>query len=441
MGRASCAILSREMAVIAALRRALDVAVPMALLVGATGAAAQTAPDGNAADAAPPKRPGLIKLGKFYLTPYLSIGNMGVDTNVFYTATDRQTDFAASGGPGLEIVRPLDAKAKSRIRLDGAADYLYYARTKSLRRWNGQGSALIELHGLKTDVAAEESYVRSYSRANYQVDARVQQETERTRGLLTRRLGDRFELACFGERQKARLDSQDYLGTDLRGTMSEDSFLAGGELRLALSVKTQLVGGGEEDWYRFPFASERNGRSTLAFGGLRTDATALVAGQALAGVRWFELDGGGRRNAVYAAVSATWNLTPMTKLGASYTRDVQYSVFSTSGSTPTNLFQTVQVFLDKMLTRTIYLNLTAGQTILRSDGSLRIVTPGGESSAVRDDTLRTAGAELGYQFRSRVRIGATARYVKRRSSFETFGIQGLLAGLTVTYNPPQPKFR
>ena len=79
---------------------------------------------------------------------------------------------------------------------------------------------------------------------------------------------------------------------------------------------------------------------------------------------------------------------------------------------------------------------------LRSDGAVTIVPPGEEAqTAVRDDTFREASAELGYQFRSRVRIGATARYTRRNSTFETFGIDGLLAGLTVTYNPPQPRFR
>ncbi len=69
------------------------------------------------------------------------------------------------------------------------------------------------------------------------------------------------------------------------------------------------------------------------------------------------------------------------------------------------------------------------------------MTSDGIETAVRDDRIREAGAELGYQFRSRVRIGVTATYTTRQSAFETFGIDGLLAGLTVQYNPPQPAFR
>ncbi len=210
---------------------------------------------------------------------------------------------------------------------------------------------------------------------------------------------------------------------------------------MALSLKTQLVAGGEESWYRFPKARERDGRSTLAYGGLRTDATALISGQALAGMRWFELDSGGRRDGLYVSVDATWNISPKTKLGGHYTRDIDYSTFDTSGSTPTNRVETAEVFLDKMLVRGLYLRLFGRIQLLTSDGEITITEEGEPVSAVRDDDVREAGGELGWQFRTRLRIGVRASYAKRTSPFTTFGIQGLLAGLTVQYNPPQPSFR
>ena len=155
----------------------------------AAGAHAQVPPPPwDAADAAP-ERPGLIRAGAFYFTPYLHIGTMGIDTNVFYTATDRQTDFSASGGPGLEVVRPFGKSSK--LRLDGGLDYLYFARTESQRRLNGYGTAQLELDGIKTRLVVEERYASSFSRPSYEVNARVQQETEGTQGFLRRNLGER----------------------------------------------------------------------------------------------------------------------------------------------------------------------------------------------------------------------------------------------------------
>lgn len=385
-------------------------------------------------------RPGLFRVGTFYLTPYLHIGTLGVDTNVFYTATERQTDFTASGGPGLEIVKPFGRE--SRLRIDGGLDYIYFAKTESQRKLNGYGKALLDILGVKTRFAVEERYERTFSRPNYEVNDRVEQETEGTEALLRRDLGDRVRLAIFGSRQRVRTESYDYLGTNLGNTLSTDEYTAGGELQIALSVKTRFVLGGEEGWYRFPNLPARDGSSTLAYGGFRTDSSALIGGFALGGMRWFRLDSGATRDVVYADVSATWHISPKTKLGGQYTRDADYSSLAMSGPTPTNLGEHVEAFVEKFLTRSIYLRLYARQYRLVSDGEVVLVPPeGGLVVAERDDRIREAGAELGYQFRSRIRAGVTVSYSDRQSNIETFGVEGLLAGFTLQYNPPQPTFR
>lgn len=385
-------------------------------------------------------RPGLFRVGSFYLTPYLHIGTLGVDTNVFYTATERQTDFTASGGPGLEIVKPFGRE--SRFRIDGGLDYVYFAKTESQRKLNGYGSALLDIQGVKTRFVIEERYASTFSRPNYEVNDRIEQKTEGTEALLRRDLGDRARLAIFGRRERTRTESYDYLGTNLGNTLTTDEYAAGGELQIALSVKTRFVLGGEEGWYRFPNLPARDGSSTLAYGGFRTDSSALIGGFALAGMRWFRLDTGAKRDVVYANVSATWNISSRTKVGGIYTRDADYSSLAMTGPTPTNLGEHVEAFVEKFLTRAVYLRLYARQYRLVSDGTVVIVPPeGGVDAAERNDRIREAGAELGYQFRSRIRAGVTVSYSDRVSTIETFGVEGLLAGFTLQYNPPQPTFR
>ena len=396
----------------------------------------------SGAEGASGGRPGLIRVGRWYLTPYLEIGTVGVDSNVFYAATDRQADFTASGGPGLEIVRPLGPR--SRFRLDGGLNYLWFAKTQSQRRWTGRASALLELEGVKTRFLAEEAYDQTYSRPSYEVDTRVFRETEATQALLRRNLGDRFRIELYGNRRHTITREQEYLGTNLGDTLTENRYAAAGELQLALSVKTSFVGGGEEQWYRFPRLPGRNGSSTLAYGGFRTDETALFSGRALSGYRWFRLDSSSSvdRGLVYADVHATWNLTPKTKLIGQFVRDLDYTAFATTGPTPTLVLERVEVALDKVLANNLYFRLLARQQRLISDGDVLLLIPGeGPTGDVRNDRVREAGAEIGYQLRSRVRIGVTALYTERRSSIATFGIEGLLAGFKVEYNPPQPAFR
>jgi hypothetical protein len=413
----------------------------LAVLAASASSPAQVAesPGSRGADV-DAERPGLFRVGSFYFTPYLRIGTLGVDTNVFYTPTDRQTDFTASGGPGLEIVKPFGRE--SRFRIDGGLDYTYFAKTESQRKLNGYGKALLDVWGVKTRLVIEERYERTFSRPNYEVNDRVEQETEGTEGLLRRDLGDRTRLALFGSRQRVRTESYDYLGTNLGNTLTTDEYHAGGELQLALSVKTRFIAGGEEAWYRFPNLPARDGSSTLAYGGFRTADDALIGGFALAGMRWFRLDSGATRDVVYADVSATWAVSPKTKLGGQYMRDADYSSLAMSGPTPTNLGERVEAFIEKFLTRSVYLRLYARQYRLVSDGEVVLVPPeGGLVVAERNDRIREAGGELGYQFRSRIRAGINVSYTDRVSTIETFGVEGLLAGFTLQYNPPQPTFR
>jgi hypothetical protein len=75
-------------------------------------------------------------------------------------------------------------------------------------------------------------------------------------------------------------------------------------------------------------------------------------------------------------------------------------------------------------------------TRLVSDGAITLVPrPAAPVTAVREDTVYEAGAELGYTFRSRLRFGAGAAYTERRSTFADLGIEGLLLGGTVTFTP------
>jgi hypothetical protein len=413
--------------------------VPALALAQATPGPGFDSPTSRAGDV-DTARPGLFRLGSFYFTPYLRIGTLGIDTNVFYAPTERQTDFTASGGPGLEIVKPFGRE--SRFRIDGGLDYVYFAKTESQRKLNGYGKALLDVWGVKTRFAVEERYASTFSRPSYEVNDRIQQETEGTEALLRRDLGDRMRLALFGSRRRTRTDSYSYLGTDLGQTLTSDEYTAGGELQVALSVKTRFVAGGEEGWYRFPNLPSRDGGSTLAYGGFRTDSSALIAGFALAGMRWFRLDSGASRDVVYADVSAAWSISPKTKLGGRYARDADYSSLAVSGPTPTNLGERVEAFVEKFLTRAVYLRLYARQYRLISDGEVVLVPPeGGLVVAERNDRIREAGAELGYQFRTRIRAGVTVSYSDRQSTIETFGVEGLLAGFTLQYNPPQPTFR
>jgi hypothetical protein len=383
------------------------------------------------------KKPGLFRLGPFYLTPTIHVQNIGLDTNVFYTATERQTDVMASGGPGLDLVLPI--RTAGRFYATGALDYLYFVRTASQRRFQGSVDTGIDLKGARTQVAADQLWGRTYGRPNYEVDQRIETYLETTRLDLRRGLFGHIYVNLGGSRSLSDITTDaDYLGTDLRQTLSETAYVAKGGLEYAITVKTSFVIEGDQRWDRFTFDKARDADSNRAVGGFRTDPSALITGRALVGERWFRpiASPGVERKLTVADVDALWNITPRTRLGGSYVRDLSYSAFATTGPTPTVRTETYGVRLEKDLTSRIDLRLFARWNHFVTDGAITVEVPDqGTVVAVRDDKTREGGIDLGYRFRSRLRIGVAAKYTERNSTISYFGIDGLLFGLTVNYTP------
>jgi hypothetical protein len=385
----------------------------------------------------PAQRPGLFHFGPLYVTPYFHIGTIGLDTNVFYTATGRQTDVTATGGPGLELLLLLGGDA--RFRVNGTFDYLYFARTVSQRRWNESGDAQLEFKGERTEGSVVQSYARTFSRPNLEVDRRILQSQESTRLDLRRRLFGRISFTLGGLRSKTDVDAgQQFLGTDLRATLSLDQYRAAAGLGYALTVKTSFVIEADQQWDRFPFDTRRDADSNRLAAGFRTDETALISGRLLGGVRLFRPKAlpGTQKQTAYADVDATWNVSKRTRIGGSYSRDLIFSAFVPLGPTPTLRMEVVGARIEKLFGDRVDLKLYARESHMISDGAITVVIPGqAPVVAVRDDRAREAGLDLGYFFRPQLRVGVAASYIDRHSTISYFGISGLLLGGTVQYSP------
>jgi Putative beta-barrel porin 2 len=415
----------------------------VALLVAAS-ASAQEDPAGRPPEApvdprANPtveERPGRFRVGPLYLTPTFKIATVGLDTNVFYTPTDRRTDLTAVGGPGLKLVLPLSQSA--RLLGDGTLDYLYFLRTSSERQLTGSGRGGFEWKSGRTAVGLEEAYRRTYARLGFEVDGRRFLQDESSRLEVKRRLFGRFSLGLSSSRGRFVVDTTEpYLGTDLHATLSRNIYRGGAALEYSLTVKTSAVLEGEFQADRFLAEPARDANQPHVLAGLRTDASALVSGRALLGFRRFRLrhPPQDERTALAADLDATLNLSPRTRFGGSFQRDLAYSAFTPAG-TPTLLSHVVGLRLEKELTGRIDLKLFLRRTRLLTDGPIEVVLTNGERiRAIRDDSADEAGADLGYRWRRHLRIGAAAVYTERRSTIATFGIDGLLLGGTVTYAP------
>ncbi len=412
-----------------------------ATLSGLEAQAQQSDPTELATPQEPPStepRPGRYRLGPFYLTPKFHLGPIGFDSNVLYTPTDRQPDFIVQAGPSLDIVLPLGGQG--RFYGNGTLDYVWFARTVSQRRWNGSAFAGLAARGGRTEASIEERYAQTFSRPNYQVNDRILQTVEGTRADLTRRLFGRLLLALRGSRAYSQTDQgQDYLGTDLGVALTQNDYRAGAELSYGVTVKTSLVAVGGYQWNRYPLEPIRDADLRLAAGGLKTDGTALISGRVLVGRQRYlpRASAGQARQITWVDVSATLNVSPRTHLGGAFLRNLRDSFFLTGdGQITSSLFETAMVRFDKDLGHRVDLRIFAQRTHQESSAPVTIVVPDeGAITQVRTDTIREAGADLGYTFRPKFRMGIIATYTDRDSSFSYFGVQGLVVGFNAQFNP------
>ncbi len=384
-----------------------------------------------------PARPGRFRVGPFYLTPTFHLGPVGVDNNVFYTATDRTTDVSASGGPGLELDLPMGGSGG--FFANGTLDYLYFVKTESQRRLRWNANTGFDFKGVRTQFHLEEFYAVTFGRPSYEVDERIEETTEGTRLELKRRLFGRIAIRILGLRSRHQTEGQtDYLGNDLSSTLTRDEYLAGGGLDYAITVKTSFVVEGDYEWDRFPLDPGRDADLDRVWAGFRTDATALISGQALVGYIWFHPKNrpGFTLGRTIADVNATWNISPKTQIGFLYQRGIEFSAFQTTGATSTVANEQYGARIQKTLVGNLDVRLFGRITKFITDGEITVDIPDeGPITSVRDDRAREVGIDLGYRFRPRLRIGVVATYVDRNSNIQYFGIDGLVIGGSVQFTP------
>jgi Putative beta-barrel porin 2 len=417
-------------------RRELRALMGAWLLSVPLGVAAQDAPPAESEAPRAGPRPGLWRLGPFYVTPKFRIGSIGLDTNVLYTPTERTTDISASGGPGLELVLPLGRSG--RFYSEGFIDYLYFIKTDSQRKLSGSARGGFDFTTPRSSVVLEEAWAESYARPSFEVNQRVRQTTEGTHLDIKRRLFGRISvlLAASREHYETPSDSS-YLGADLQKTLTRDTYRAGGGLDYAITVKTSFVVEDEQRWDRFPLDPLRDGNSNRIWAGFRTGPTALISGQALVGRRFFDFQNSPvSGSATVASVTADWNISPKTKLGGSYGRDLTYSALPVVGLNPLLANESYEARIDKFLVGGLNLKLFGRVSRVKSDDPVAVDIPGeGPVVKKRNDKYRQVGADLGYYVRPKLRVGVAASYGTQSTTIDYFGIDGLIVGATVRYNP------
>jgi hypothetical protein len=390
--------------------------------------------------AAPPEQSGRddplrFRIGPFQISPYIRVGQVAVDTNVNYTPEDRKTDFTTNGGPGLRITLPI-----GRVRLygDGNVSYYWFARTKEERRFGGEAGSGLDWETSRHALGVSRFFSRNYQRPSIEVDRRVEQDRWSDDAHLDLDLG-RIGLlpAYYGEKSDVAKGTQ-YLGTDLAKTLTQEARTAVLELDWHLTPKTDFVVFGDQEWRRFSEDETRDSDSNRIAGGFQIRSETRLSGRAAGGVRLFRPSDPRRGHSFrrpYAEAALDWILGAKTRLGAGYRYDTQYSAFdSTSARLPVVVTQDARLRLNRRLGRRFDIDLEGGVTTLENDAPVVIRDADGLREIARNDVFYSARADLGFTF-WRLRLGIVGTYNERQSNFADFGVDGLLAGASIRFNP------
>jgi hypothetical protein len=368
-----------------------------------------------------------IHFGPLGLSPTLSVGNVGVDTNVFSTPTDPTRDFTVTFLPATGEWLPV-----GRLLLSGktGAPLTYFQKSTTQRSVGFQqdGRAAVNLVHLVPYVAA--SYASTYSQPTAEITARVQLMTTSVTAGARFTLGPGTSVDASYVAGSVRLPDATVFGADLGQQLDRNITSFNATFRMALTPLTTFAVKSTLERDRFLSTSVRNTNSLSFVPGLEFKPDGRISGRLYVGVK-------GVRplsplvppfTGLVASAALSWLARDSTRIDGRVDRDVDYSF---DEATPYYLASAVNLTVTQILVGRVDVIGRVGRTLLSYRDVMSSL--GAMPVAGRADRTNTAGSGLGYRFRIDARVGFEADYVRRMSALDGLSYRGWQFGGTVNY--------
>jgi hypothetical protein len=368
-----------------------------------------------------------VLVGPLWITPRLTLGNAGVDTNVFNQPDTEgpQQDFTITVTPSAEAwLRMGPSWLTGTVR----EDIVWFKEFVSERSVNNtlRVGWLLPLSRIAVHLGT--GWMHTRERPGFEVDARVQRQERELNGAVELRALSRTRLGVRGERRRVEFeDGAVFLGTDLRDQLTRTTTAAGVTVRHELTPLTTLLVSLAREQDRFEFSSLRNSETNRAEIGLEFDPAALISGTARIGVR--EFDPTAADLAGYSGTTASMNVSYIaagsTRLTVQAVRDIEYSFDVTQ---PYYLQSGVAATVAQQIYGPIDAEARIGAQ------QLEYRTRGLEPAlSERVDRVRSYGGGVGYHVGRDLRVGFNVDRQRRRSDVGFRTYEGMRYGLSVSY--------
>jgi hypothetical protein len=385
--------------------------------------------------------------GPFYVTPRVLLKELGVDSNVFNTAGEQESDFTFTLRPSLDTWVPIARRAL--IRATVAPDLVWYAEHASERAVNPNVTVRSDVYLSRLTLFGERQYVNARERPNHELDIRTRQLQERNVagvGLaITPSLAAEITGRLASIRHQAGIEVD---GTSLERTLNRDVQSFQLTVRHRLSPLTTLAVRSDRTTHRFPLLPARDADSWRVMPGVEFAPQALIKGTAYVGHRTFTASRPGDLpafNGLVGDLGLSYTLLGATVFGASYRRDLTYSYSEVQPFFVDNavglsvrraLGHRFDVLLSRDRHRYDYRNaLTAGRLGPAEAGpyALGPAEGGFHDLALRRDTTWVTSGSVGYRFGRDGRIGFGVWHAQRESTTSGRSYSNLRFGCTIGY--------
>jgi hypothetical protein len=374
-----------------------------------------------------------MHVGPVYAKPAVLLKQFGIDSNVFYQAESKASDFTFTIGPQADIAVPFARRGLLTTRL--GSDLVYFAHYSSERSVDPFAVVRGEMYARRLTLFVEDSFLNSRQRLNFEVDARARHlENQLSVGAafrFTPRLS--LELAR-GHNTISFDDNAIYGGQYLRDTLNRDEDLYSATARFKHSVLTNLGLRLEAQTDRFVFSPVRNADSFRIMPGVELKPKALISGSAWVGFRSFNPKASvlPAQSGLAADLALSYTLLGATTFGVTYQRDYN---FAYEVLTPYYVANSVGVSVRRAVGGRFDVILNAANHRYAFQALQALPSGIAQSSPILAplDTTRTYGINLGRKLSRQTRIGFDVSHWRRRSNDATRDYDDFRVGLTTTH--------
>jgi hypothetical protein len=267
-----------------------------------------------------------FQAGNLAWTPTLTLRDAGLDTNIYDEPANPKRDHLAIVSPQADGVLTLGAGV---LRMNGAADFVYFRTYAAERSINGRASARFEVPLSRIRPFGGFAYHDARERQNSEIDIRARRTgREATAGVIVS-LTSRASLEVAGRRSDSRFSQGDvFRGVELATRFNRDTTGGTARIHYNLSPLTTFTMEADASRDHFVLSPQFDTDNVRANVGFLFAPDAVIKGRALVGYHRLHPRGPAATgyDGLVASVDIGYVLLGRTRFDVRFLRDTNYSL-------------------------------------------------------------------------------------------------------------------